>query len=84
MKYYERIRNLREDADLSQEEVSELLHVSQRAYSYYEIGKRGIPTEILIELANIYKVNMDYLVGRTDVKKPLPPSDEKNKMEKII
>ncbi len=84
MKYYERIRNLREDADLSQEEVSELLHVSQRAYSYYEIGKRGIPTEILIELANIYKVNMDYLVGRTDIKKQLPPSDDKKKIKKII
>ncbi len=74
MKRYERIRNLREDADLSQAELGRLLHVSQRAYSYYEIGKRGIPVEILIELADIYKVNIDYLVGRTDVKNPLPPS----------
>lgn len=78
MKKYDRIRNLREDADLSQEQVGGLLHVSQRAYSYYEGGKRGIPTEILIELADLYKVNIDYLVGRTDVKNLLPPSKTDN------
>ena len=72
MKKYERIRNLREDSDLTQMELGKLLHISQRAYSHYEAGTRDIPIEVLIGLADIYKVNVDYLLHRTDVKEMLP------------
>ncbi|MDY6102949.1 MAG: helix-turn-helix transcriptional regulator [Acetatifactor sp.] len=77
MKKYERIRNLREDSDLTQMELGKLLHISQRAYSHYEAGTRDIPIEVLIGLADIYKVNVDYLLHRTDVKEMLPVSDIK-------
>lgn len=68
MKRYERIRNLREDHDMTQSQVGEYLHISQRSYAHYEAGTRDIPVEILIELANLYQVNLDYLVGRTNTK----------------
>ncbi len=68
MKKYERIRNLREDMDMTQSQVGEYLHISQRSYAHYEAGTREIPIEILIELADLFQVNLDYLVGRTDVK----------------
>ena len=77
MKKYERIRNLREDSDLTQMELGKLLRISQRAYSHYEAGTRDIPIEVLIGLADIYKVNVDYLLHRTDVKEMLPVSDIK-------
>lgn len=64
-----RIKDLREDADLTQTELSNHLHISQRAYSHYENGTRDIPTSILISLANFYHVSIDYLLGRTDNKK---------------
>ena len=72
MKKYERIKNLREDSDMTQSQVGEYLHISQRSYAHYEAGTREIPIEILIELANLYQVNLDYLVGRTDIKDRLP------------
>ena len=77
MKKYERIRNLREDSDLTQMELGQLLHISQRAYSHYEAGTRDISIGVLIGLADIYKVNVDYLLHRTDVKEMLPVSDIK-------
>lgn len=72
MKKYERIRNLREDMDMTQSQVGKYLHISQRSYAHYEAGTREIPIEILIELAEMYQVNLDYLVGRTNVKDKLP------------
>lgn len=72
MKRYERIRNLREDHDMTQAQVGAYLHISQRSYAHYEAGTRDIPLEILIELANLYQVNLDYLVGRTNKKEMLP------------
>lgn len=72
MRKYERLRNLREDFDMTQSEVGAYLHISQRSYAHYEAGTRDIPLEILIELANLYQVNLDYLVGRTNVKDLLP------------
>lgn len=74
MKRLERIRNLREDKDMTQAEVGKQLNISQRCYSHYEAGTRDIPIEILIALANLYQVNLDYLVGRTDKKEMLPRS----------
>lgn len=65
---YERIRNLREDMDLTQTQVAEVLHCSQRTYSYYESGGHDIPTTTLVILADFYNVSIDYLLGRTDKK----------------
>ena len=66
---FQRIQDLRIDADMSQRELSEILHISQRFYSHYETGSRNIPIEMLIRLANYYEISLDYLVGRTDNKK---------------
>ena len=74
---YDRIRDLREDMDKSQKDVAEYLNCSQVAYSYYEIGKRDIPTATLIRLADYYKCSIDYLLGRTDVKEPYPEKKRK-------
>lgn len=65
---YQRIQDLREDADLTQKKLSEQLNISQRAYSHYETGSRNIPIETLIRLANYYNTSIDYIVGRTDKK----------------
>ena len=69
---YERIRNLREDRDLKQEDLANLLNCTQACYSHYESGKRDIPTEVLNKLADFYHVSVDYLLGRTKEKKPYP------------
>lgn len=61
-----RIKNLREDNDLTQSEISKLLNISQVAYSYYELNKRNIPLELLSKLADYYNISIDYLVYRTD------------------
>lgn len=68
---YPRIQDLRVDADLSQRQISEILHISQRAYSHYETGSRGIPIEMLIRLADYYDTSIDYLVGRIDDRKSI-------------
>lgn len=65
---YKRIRDLREDSDMTQTQISEILHCSQRVYSDYERGKLDIPTEILIKLADLHKVSVDYLLERTNEK----------------
>ena len=65
-----RIKSLREDNDLTQKQISEFLNISQVAYSYYEINKRNIPLELLSKLADYYNTSIDYLVYRTDEKKP--------------
>lgn len=65
---YKRIKDLREDHDLTQDTLSKQLNISQRAYSHFETGTRGIPIDILIKLADFYKVSLDYLVGRSDKK----------------
>ena len=65
---FQRIQDLRTDADMSQKQLSEILHISQRSYSHYETGSRNIPVEMLIRLANYYDISDDYLVGRTDKK----------------
>ena len=65
---YRRIRELREDKDLTQKQMGEILSCSQRVYSNYERGELDIPTEILIKLADFHMVSVDYLLGRTDKK----------------
>lgn len=65
---YKRIRDLREDKDLTQKQMGEILSCSQRVYSNYERGELDIPTEILIKLADFHKVSTDYILDRTDKK----------------
>ena len=67
---YRRIRELREDRDLTQREMSAYLLCSQRVYSNYERGELDIPTEILIRLADFHNVSLDYLLGRMDKRIP--------------
>jgi transcriptional regulator with XRE-family HTH domain len=64
-----RIRNLREDNDLTQKELGEKLNIPQRTYAYYESGQRTIPPEVLIKLADFYDVSVDYILGRTNIPK---------------
>lgn len=65
---YRRIRDLREDHDLTQKQVAQLLGMSQTGYSKYETGENDIPTAVLIKLADFYNTSTDYLLGRTDNK----------------
>ena len=67
---YTRIRDLREYNFWTQQYVADKLNVSQRTYSYYESGQRSVPIEILLKLADLYDVSIDYIVGRTDERKP--------------
>ena len=66
---YPRIRDLREDRDLSQTQVASMLGMSQTGYSKYETGENDIPTTILIKLARFYNTSIDYLLGETNQKK---------------
>lgn len=63
---YTRIRNLREDKDMTQTHIAKILKMSQTGYSKYETGENDIPTNILIKLADYYDVSIDYLLNRTD------------------
>ena len=63
---YERIRNLREDHDLKQKDLSKYLSIDQSTYSDYENGRINIPVEMLIKIADYYNVSLDYLVGRSN------------------
>ena len=69
---YSRIRNLREDKDMTQKQIGDMLHMSQTGYNQYEIGKNDIPTKILIKLAKYYNTSIDYLLELTDEIKPYP------------
>ncbi len=70
---YRRIRDLREDADLRQQDLADYLQCTQVSYSHYELGKRDIPTDVLARLARFYKTSTDYLLGLTDERRPYPP-----------
>ncbi len=71
MAYYRRIREMREDHDLTQKNLAEKLGMKQPQYYRYEQGFRDIPTDILIQLADLYETTTDYLLGRTDNPKPI-------------
>lgn len=74
---YRRIRELREDNDLTQKYMAHLLNVNQRTYSRYETGEHAVPLSALCFIADYYKVSVDYLLNRTDIKKPYPPPKDK-------
>ena len=63
---YRRIRDLREDKDMTQKQVASILNCSQQVYSNYELGQRDVPTDILIKLSYIYDVSVDYILGISD------------------
>ena len=63
---YRRIRDLREDHDLTQTDIAQILSCSQVCYSRYELGSRDIPTDVLIRLSNFYNVSIDYLLGQSE------------------
>ena len=67
-----RIKSLREDCDMTQQQVANYLHIRQSTYSQYETGNRQIPTNVLIALAELYKTSTDYLLEITDCKTPYP------------
>ena len=68
---YKRLKDLREDKDINQTELAQILNMSQTGYSKYETGENDIPTIILIKLADFYNTSTDYILGRTD--DPTPP-----------
>lgn len=68
MKYPERIRALRQDNDLSQREIAEMLGIAQTTYSQYELYKRPMPIEYLVALCKYYHVSADYMLGLTNKK----------------
>jgi len=63
---FSRIRDLREDRDLKQETLAQMLGIRQTTYSKYELGKINVPIDMLIKIADFYHVSLDYLVGRSD------------------
>ncbi len=72
MGWQNRIRALREDHDYTQTQIAEILHIGQRTYADYELGKTRIPVDSLIALARFYDVDMNYISGISDIKKPFP------------
>jgi transcriptional regulator with XRE-family HTH domain len=66
MAYYRRLRDIREDHDLTQRQVATILGMPQPQYNRYEQGLRDVPTTVLIQLADLYETSTDYLLGRTD------------------
>lgn len=64
--YYPRLKDLRDDKDMMQKEVAAYLGIDQRVYSNYETGKREIPTRFVVELAKLYGVSTDYILGLTN------------------
>ncbi len=69
-----RLKDMREDRDLTQTQLAQILHIRQNTYSQYENGQRGLPIEILIALARFYGTSTDYLLGLTDRFDPYPPA----------
>ncbi|MDD6873102.1 MAG: helix-turn-helix transcriptional regulator [Clostridiales bacterium] len=72
-----RIRDMREDRDLTQKQLADYLHIRQNTYSQYETGQRQLPLDVLIALARYYKTSADYLLGLTDERKPYPDSKKR-------
>lgn len=72
MKYNERIREIREDNNLTQQKVADLLNVGQRTYADYESGKTRIPIDSILILARFYDVSVDYITGASNIKTPFP------------
>lgn len=72
MYFTQRLRDLREDKDLKQEDIAKVLKITRQQYQLYESGKRKIPIDLLIELCKFYNVSSDYILGFTDTLSELP------------
>ena len=75
MVQYIRIRELREDSNMTQKQVATILHCSQQVYSNYELGQRDLPTDILISLAKLYNTTTDYILNLDDHRHRIAPCD---------
>lgn len=75
---YRRIRDLREDKDMTQANLAAYLHITQRTYSRYETGEHQIPIDILCQIADFHGTSVDFLLERTDIKTPYPGKDSKH------
>ena len=75
MYFTQRLRDLREDKDLKQEDVAKVLKITRQQYQLYESGKRKIPIDLLIELCKFYNVSADYILGFTDTLSELPKNN---------
>ncbi|MBR3613982.1 MAG: helix-turn-helix transcriptional regulator [Clostridia bacterium] len=75
--YLKRLKDLREDNDLTQEKIAELLNITRPQYSLYETGKRDIPVDLLRVLAKFYSTSLDYIVGDTDISERYPEKKKK-------
>ena len=82
--YYKRIWDLREDNDKTQKNIADYLNISQQQYQLYESGKREIPLHLIIMLANLYDVTLDYIIGRSDIKRIIKWIVLKNTLKKYI
>ncbi|MDR2532080.1 MAG: helix-turn-helix domain-containing protein [Oscillospiraceae bacterium] len=80
---YTRLKDLRIDSDKKQRQIAEMLHVNQRTYSRYEMGQRQIPIDSLKKLADFYDTSIDYLLYRTDLKKPYPESKKLKLLQEL-
>ena len=67
---FERLKDIREDKDLDQKDIAEILKITQQQYSLYETSQRIIPVDKLVILADYYNTSVDYLLGRTDIREP--------------
>lgn len=74
--YLKRLKDLREDNKLKQEDIAKILNTTRQQYSLYELGKRTIPIDLLNKLSNFYNTSIDYITGRTNIKTPY--QDNKN------
>ena len=74
-----RLKDVREDRDVTQREIAEYLHIKQNTYSQYETGQRGLPVDILIKLAEYYRTSTDYLLGLTNDSRPYADFPNQNR-----
>lgn len=67
-----RLKDIREDRDITQTQLAEILHIKQNTYSQYENGQRGLPVDVLVKLADYFNTSTDYILGITDESQPYP------------
>lgn len=72
-----RLKDIREDKDITQKQLAEQLHIKQNTYSQYETGQRQLPIDMLIRMANLFNTSTDYILGLTDEPKPYPSSQKR-------
>lgn len=78
--YLKRLKDLREDNDLTQARIAKLLNITRPQYSLYETGKRDIPVDLLRILAKFYNTSLDYIVGETNISERYPEIPKKKKI----